>query len=674
MQDRSTPDPYSSDNDSPGQYQPGDRYPPSQYRPEEQYGLGRRDSAGDDFLPDLFRPRSQDPPTEQYRPEGQHGSGDHHLSTGHDPYGRNYTTDGRDSSGGGQGTGPYYPSREYDGRGRGGGGRGGSRRRTIIIVAVAAVLVIGAGAGVGGYFLLRTKGSPQQTASTYLAAWQRGAYPAMDHVSVGVPSGGVAGPLKQVADEVGIRSIRLSPGAATSTGGSTQVAFTATADLISGHVWTYHGRLSLVQRNRQWWVNWSPAAIYPGLRSSERFALSATWPARAGILSADGAVLSSQQVQNESGSISLLTGFVAAATAKQAKALGAPYVAGDAIGEGGIEQAYQSQLAGRPSLTIQIEGPGKHVDATAAKFAAVAGTPVHTSIDMRYQLAASHAVASAHTSKPVDMVAIQPSTGQVLAVVERPGGFDRALEGIFPPGSTFKIVTGSALAAKGMTPSSTVQCPSTATIDGQVFHNDNNEQLGSTNLLNAFAISCNTTFALLATQRLDGPALASMAGNFGYNQQPALGIPAILGKFSTPKAENDLAADAFGQGDDLVNPLSQAAEAAAIDDGTWRPPVLVTSPAPHQTATPHALPANILNALRPMMRAVVTSGTAASVGFPPGVYGKTGTAEYGSGPNPPSHGWFIGYQGDVAFAVLVEGGGFGADSAGPIANAFLRGL
>jgi cell division protein FtsI/penicillin-binding protein 2 len=75
-----------------------------------------------------------------------------------------------------------------------------------------------------------------------------------------------------------------------------------------------------------------------------------------------------------------------------------------------------------------------------------------------------------------------------------------------------------------------------------------------------------------------------------------------------------------------------------------------------------------------MMRAVVTSGTAAGVGFPAGVYGKTGTAQYGSGPNPPSHAWFIGYRGNLAFAVLVEGGGTGATSAGPIADAFLRRL
>lgn len=114
--------------------------------------------------------------------------------------------------------------------------------------------------------------------------------------------------------------------------------------------------------------------------------------------------------------------------------------------------------------------------------------------------------------------------------------------------------------------------------------------------------------------------------------------------------------------------------AGAVEDGTWRPPQLVLSPAPRQSAQPQQLSSTVLNTLRPMMRAVVTSGTAANVGFQAGVFGKTGTAEFGSAQNPRPHAWFIGYRGNVAFAVLVEGGGIGADQAGPIANAFLRGL
>jgi cell division protein FtsI/penicillin-binding protein 2 len=535
------------------------------------------------------------------------------------------------------------------------------------------VLVLGLAGGVGGYELLRTRGSPQQTAASYLAAWQGADYRAMASVSQHVPASGLAAPLGQVARDLGVRSTRLSLGTVTASGGTARAGFTATDTLASGQVWTYHGVLTLVTSHRRWWVSWDPADIYPGLRAGERFSLSSIWPARAPILSADGTVLSSPAAQAQSGSLALLTGYVVPATRAQAKQLGAPYRAGDPIGLGGIEQAYQNVLAGRPALTIHIVGPGHHVDAVVARFHATPGTPVHTSIQMPIQLAAARAVLSARTSKPVDMVVIQPSTGDVLAVVERPGGFDRALQGIFPPGSTFKVVTASALAKAGMTPSSPVQCPSQVTIDGRVIHNAGNEHAGATNLLTAFAISCNTTFALLATQRLTGHSLRAMASIYGYNVAPSLGIPATLGHFSTPHSPIDLAADAFGQGTDLVNPLSQAAEVAAVESGTWRSPRLVLSPAPRVLAKSQPISPAILAVLRPMMRAVVTSGTAAGVGLPPGTYGKTGTAEYGTGPHLKAHSWFIGYRGDLAFAVLVEGGGFGAKAAAPIANAFLRG-
>lgn len=540
------------------------------------------------------------------------------------------------------------------------------------MILTVVVILIAAAAGAGGYLLLRTKGSPQQTAAAYLRAWQQGNYQAMAKVSVGVPPGGLGGPLSQADTQLGVRSTTLSLGRVTISSGSALAWITVTDKLASNHVWTYRGQLQLVNRRQRWWVNWSPSAIYPGLKAGERFTLTSAWPARAQILDASGNSLSSPSVLAQSGSLELLTGLVEKATAQQAKKLGAPYKAGDLIGVGGIQQAYQDRLAGRPSLTISIVGPGKHVDGTAVRFAAANGRPVRTSIILAAQLAAGQAVSNAKTKLPVDMVVIQPSTGHVIAVIERPGGWDRALQGTYPPGSTFKVVTASGLARTGLTPASKVQCPSTVTIGGRVFHNDNNEHLGTTSLLNAFAISCNTTFAELATQKLSGASLNAIARTYGYNARPALGIPAALGKFTVPHTPVDLAADAFGQGMDLVSPLSQAAEAAAVASGTWRPPVLVTSPAPKQSAHPHAISAAILSTLRPMMRAVVTSGTAAGVGFGPGVYGKTGTAEYQVGNKLKSHGWFIGYRGDLAFAVLVEGGGFGATSAGPIANAFLR--
>jgi len=546
------------------------------------------------------------------------------------------------------------------------------RPRGVIAFVTAIALLAVAAVVAGSYLLLRTNGSPAQTAARYLSAWQRGNVASMRELSVNVPAGGLAAPISQVNHDLGVRARWLRLGRVTGSGAATARAmFTATTTLAGGLRWTYQGRLSLLRRSRHWWVNWSPAAIYPGLRQGERFRVSERWPARAAVLTADGTQLDSARAIAESGSVQMLTGTTGPVTARQLKRLGPPYRKGDVVGQSGIEQAYQRRLAGIPRTSIQLVS-GRRVVATATSFDGRPGTPVRTSIDMRVQLAASRAVATV-SGHDVGMVAIRPSTGDVLAVVNKPGGFNRALLGTYPPGSTFKMVTASALAMTGMRPSDTVRCPSTINIGGRTFHNFGYEKFGTINLLTAFAVSCNTTFAGLAAGRLSGGKLDAMAKRFGFGMTPHLGIAAVLGKFSAPSDSTELAADGFGQGTDIVNPLQMATVAGAIEDGVWRSPRLVTDPTPPAQPT-HRLSPLITSALRPMMAAVVKIGTAASVGFPPGVHGKTGTAEYGSGPNPPSHAWFAGYQGDLAFAVIVEGGGTGADQAAPVVNAFLRGL
>jgi hypothetical protein len=540
-----------------------------------------------------------------------------------------------------------------------------------VIGTVASLVVAGA---IAAFLALHVTGSPEQAATTYLTDWQTRLYAEMDTVTVNAPKGGVADPLNAASAQLGLSHLHLALGKVTQDGGTAQARFTATATIATGSVWKYQGQLQLVTQNRTWFVSWSPSDIYPRLQAGQRFVLDAAWGPRAAVLAADGTVLSSPKTIARSPSLQLVAGNVVRATAAQAKKLGLPYQAGDPIGLGGVQEAYQQQLAGRPAITIRIEGPGGRVDATVTRLPGAPGTPVKTSIVMHDQLAASAAVRAATTNRPVDVVALQPSTGRVLAVIERPGGFDRALQGVFPPGSTFKVITASALSGTGLRPASSVQCPAQVNIGGRVFHNFDNEQLGATSLQTAFAVSCNSTFITLATQRLSGSALASTATLFGFNAQPNLGIPATLGRFTTPHTQVDLAADAFGQGTDLVNPLSEASMAGAVEDGTWRPPQLVLSPAPKQTAKPQPLGSTLLATLRPMMRAVVTTGTAANVGFQAGVFGKTGTAEFGSAQNPRAHAWFVGYRGDLAFAVLVEGGGVGADASAPIANAFLRNL
>jgi cell division protein FtsI/penicillin-binding protein 2 len=230
--------------------------------------------------------------------------------------------------------------------------------------------------------------------------------------------------------------------------------------------------------------------------------------------------------------------------------------------------------------------------------------------------------------------------------------------GEYPPGSTFKVVSGYALLARGFTPDTVVPCPTSTVIDGKPFRNFEGEARGAATLATDFAISCNTAFVNMSA-KLSGADLVAAARAFG------LTIPST----ATPL---DVAAATIGQGRDLVTPLAMALVAAAVDAGTWRPPLLVTSPPQPAGPPPRSLDPHRLAVLRTLMGLVVSRGTAAAAGLPAGTAGKTGTAEFGAASPPATHAWFIGYRGDLAVAVIVEGGGVGGAVAAPIAARFLR--
>jgi cell division protein FtsI/penicillin-binding protein 2 len=101
------------------------------------------------------------------------------------------------------------------------------------------------------------------------------------------------------------------------------------------------------------------------------------------------------------------------------------------------------------------------------------------------------------------MVAVRASTGQVLAAVSLPASeqFDQAMEGEFAPGSTFKVITSTALMEAGLSPSSPASCPPTLTVDGEVFHNAEGDAPVD-DLAQAFIESCNTAFIRLASSDL----------------------------------------------------------------------------------------------------------------------------------------------------------------------------
>jgi cell division protein FtsI/penicillin-binding protein 2 len=216
-------------------------------------------------------------------------------------------------------------------------------------------------------------------------------------------------------------------------------------------------------------------------------------------------------------------------------------------------------------------------------------------------------------------------------------------------------------------------CPGTTSIGGRVVPNEDEFALGTVPLTTAFARSCNTTFATLASQLpADGLPTAALQLGFGADYTVP-GLTTVTGNVPPSDDLVQRAEDGFGQGQVVATPFGMALMAATVAHGAPVTPQLIRGRPTQVVVPPTAPDPAVLDQLRPMMRAVVTDGTATGVRGAGEVYGKTGTAEYAQGGTNRAHGWFVGYRGDLAFAVLVVDGG----SSGPavqIANRFLGGL
>ncbi|GGL01792.1 penicillin-binding protein [Sphaerisporangium melleum] len=541
------------------------------------------------------------------------------------------------------------------------------RGRTIAITSAVTVLAVGAAAG-GAYYVLHTRGSAEQTASHFAAAWSRGDLAAMKADLTG-PAPGFDAAYAEPVRQLGAEKVAIRLGTVTPAGDDrAKAAYTATMTLKDVGAWTYTGSLDLVVKDHHWKVAWTPAAVHPALTAGSHLALKTTWPQRAAIEDASGGRIDTGEA---GGSVQQLVGYLDKATAKDVTRLGSAYRPSDPVGRGGLQETFQKRLAGTPTSAIVVtDASGKKSLRTLQTFEGSPGSPVRTSLDPAVQRAAVEAVRD--LSKPASLVAVRPSTGEILAVVNNRGGFNRALDGRYPPGSTFKTITAAGLLAEGLTPDSKVTCPKTANVGGLSIRNSDHEAFGSLSFLDSYAHSCNTTFAPLAAQHLGGGKLREIATKMGFNQPLSIGVPAAKASLPEPAGDAELAAESFGQARITASPLVIATVAAAVADGTWRPPTLV--PSIKQKVQPQPLPETVVPQLRSMMAAVVTKGTAARAGLPKGTAGKTGTAEFGTGPELDSHAWFMGYRGDVAFAVVVEGGGMGGKVAAPAAARFLRAL
>ena len=393
----------------------------------------------------------------------------------------------------------------------------------------------------------------------------------------------------------------------------------------------------------------------------------------------------------------------------------------------GVEKAEDSLLSGTGSqLAFR-----NFIDMITSK--PQKGATVQLTVNSKAQQAAYQGLQAAlqGTGRVGGVVALNPSTGAILAMASFPSydpnklathngtaliAYDQQLlkespspllnnatQTTLPPGSTFKIVTSSAWFAQSATrnPNSMVDSPQVLTLPQTTnqLHNDNNEVCGNagatgqTTILWAFSQSCDTTFGNLGMQ-LGGGALKTQADAFGFNQNLNItGVATAPSQYITPPSLPLTAFSAIGQFSDTVTPLQEAMLAATVaDGGTLMKPYLiqqvtasdlsvVDSTSPQSMGQP--ISSTTAGYLNQMMTAVVQQPQGTAFAFNANneggivIAGKTGTAQNalnGVSLNPDAV--FTAFapaaNPKIAVGVILQGAGYGAQAAAPIAVAVIK--
>lgn len=372
-------------------------------------------------------------------------------------------------------------------------------------------------------------------------------------------------------------------------------------------------------------------------------------------------------------------------------------------GATGLEARYNRYLAGS-------YGTGAILD--KLREAQKEGADIRLTLDTRVQRQAEASLSGQRGA----VVAIDPATGQVLALASSPA-FDlndvasdfasirktegapllnRATGGRYPPGSAFKVVTATAALASGKwSPSSVFDDTGTYVVDGRAITNSGKTKFGVHTFTNALTYSINTTFGRIGRE-LGGRRLGREMSRFGFGRPTGIDLPegevTVSGRYRRGKLlpndqrREDAARIAIGQENLQVTPLQMAMVTSAVANGgrmmrpylvrrvMTRDGVVVKQQRPEQMGTPSS--SYIASEVGRMMQSVVSegTGTAAALGGL-SVAGKTGTAETGD-PNR-NQAWFIGYapadNPRVAVAVVIEDtSGTGGTQAAPIAADVMR--
>ncbi len=559
------------------------------------------------------------------------------------------------------------------------------RRRRLVTralpLSIVAIVAFALGASAG------SPGSPGKDAAQRFAdAWARNDLPAMyrelnEASRASIEEEEFAAEYREAAEVATLRSLSAgSAGDTATTDGHTVVPVPIEAGTVA--FGTVNAGLDLPYADGG--IDWGPSLVFPGLEPGEQLENRVDLAPRAPILARDGTPLAEGPAdarEHPLGSAAIdVTGEVGMAGEEEEAVLARHgFPPETPVGVSGIEQAFNSRLAGKPGGSLLAVGKGGSAR-IVAQSRPRPGAAVKTTIDPTLQQTAVSGLAG----RAGGVAVLDARSGDVRALA------GQAFSAPQPPGSTFKTVTTTAALEKGVVSlDDEFEVVDGVNVGGRFISNANGEYCGGT-FREAFAESCNADFAPLGP-KIGNDDLVATAEAFGFNSPPAIYAASVVEEVEPPESsipqeigdELDLGVSAIGQGEVLATPLQMATVAQTIGNGGVREPtslVLNRKLRPEMTAI-RVMSKQIASELTELMVGVVTGGTGYAAAIPQAqVAGKTGTAELG--PKPGQEGeenpeqikdaWFAAFapaeKAHLAVGVLlVEAEAAGGEVAAPIA-------
>ncbi|MBV1935226.1 penicillin-binding protein [Streptomyces sp. BV286] len=555
------------------------------------------------------------------------------------------------------------------------------RTRPAVIGGMIAVVVGGAGFGVyalyGGGAAADDKGSAsdakpvktgplsatevRSTATAFLTAWQSGDVKAAAAATNDTAAARTL--LTGYGKDAYVKDVKLTAKKRSGDAVPFSVKGTVAYKNLTKPL-AYESELTVVRRAKDGrpLVDWRSAVVHPELEDGDRLVTGAAGTPPVKALDRDGGELTTAKYPSLG---TVLDGL----REKYGEKAGGKAGVELRVVRAGSEDAGDSKNTKR---TKKASASDKNPDKTL--LALSEGTPgtVRTTLSPGLQAAAEQQVS---TKEKSSAVVIRPSTGEILAAANSGHGFNTAFQGSLAPGSTMKIITASLLIDKGLASTNKVHpCPKYSTYGGWKFQNDDKFQIKGGTFKASFARSCNTAFISQA-KKLSNDDLTKQAQQvFGLGMDNwAIGVPTFDGSVPV-QSQAQMAASLIGQGGVRMNPLNMASVVATAKTGTFHQPYLVAPTVDDRTLAKasRSLSADTQAQLKELLQYTAAAGTAAEAmaGLGPDFGAKTGSAEVDNQKKP--NGWFTAWKGDLAAAGVVQQGGHGGETAGPIVAALLK--